>query len=280
MYSPQQQNPYSWTTPQQQPAQKGWWARNWKWFVPTGCLGLLLLFAAGVVAVLWLALSVIKSSDVYRNAVEQAKANPEVVGQLGEPIEEGWYVKGNVTSEGGAGYADLEIPISGPKKSGTIYAVALREGGGGEWKYTRLEVGVEGVDGRIQIFNPLLPPDLSTLAGGTDDEEAPPAADDSTGQAANRPKTISGGVLNAKATSLPKPPYPPIAKAARASGTVTVQVVVDESGRVVEARPLSGHPLLQQAALAAARQARFSPTLLSGRPVRVSGILTYNFVAE
>lgn len=91
---------------------------------------------------------------------------------------------------------------------------------------------------------------------------------------------VSGGVLNGKAISKPQPAYPPIAKAARASGTVTVQIVVDESGRVISASAVSGHPLLQQAAVSAARQARFSPTLLSGQPVKVSGVITYNFVLQ
>jgi protein TonB len=102
-------------------------------------------------------------------------------------------------------------------------------------------------------------------------DEAPSASD---GQ------TVSGGVLDGKAIAKPAPPYPPIAKAARASGTVNVQVTVDESGHVVSATAVSGHPLLRAAAVAAARQARFSPTLLGGKPVKVSGVLTYNFVLE
>src|SRR5215218_1578797 len=89
-----------------------------------------------------------------------------------------------------------------------------------------------------------------------------------------KPKTVvSGGVLNGKAISKPQPAYPPIAKAARASGTVTVQVTVDESGGVVSAAAVSGHPLLQASAVAAAKQAKFTPTLLGGKPVRVSGVL-------
>jgi periplasmic protein TonB len=92
------------------------------------------------------------------------------------------------------------------------------------------------------------------------------------------PKQISGGVLNGKATSLPKPPYPPAARAVRASGAVTVQVLIDESGAVVSASAVSGHPLLRAAAVQAARGARFSPTQLSGQPVKVSGVITYNFV--
>lgn len=94
------------------------------------------------------------------------------------------------------------------------------------------------------------------------------------------PKTISGGVLNGKAISKPQPAYPAIAKAAKASGTVVVQVLVDEQGNVISARAVSGHPLLQQSAVAAARQAKFSPTMLSGQPVKVTGVITYNFVAQ
>jgi len=92
------------------------------------------------------------------------------------------------------------------------------------------------------------------------------------------PKRISGGVLNGKATSLPKPPYPAAARAVRASGAVNVQVTISESGSVVSANAVSGHPLLRQAAEQAARSARFAPTLLSGQPVSVTGVIVYNFV--
>lgn len=91
---------------------------------------------------------------------------------------------------------------------------------------------------------------------------------------------ISGGVLNGKAKSLPAPEYPAIAKAARAFGSVTVNVTIDEEGNVISANAVSGHPLLQAAAVTAARQAKFAPTKLSGQPVKVSGILVYTFAAE
>jgi protein TonB len=111
--------------------------------------------------------------------------------------------------------------------------------------------------------------------------DEPPPPPPPTPTPVPKPKTVvSGGVLNGKAISKPQPAYPPIAKAARAAGTVTVQILVDESGRVVSASAVSGHPLLQQAATSAARQARFSPTLLSGQPVKVSGVITYNFVLQ
>jgi protein TonB len=61
---------------------------------------------------------------------------------------------------------------------------------------------------------------------------------------------------------------------------VVVQVVIDENGRVISAQAVSGHPLLQAVSVAAARNARFSPTKLSGQPVKVTGVITYNFVAQ
>jgi outer membrane biosynthesis protein TonB len=85
---------------------------------------------------------------------------------------------------------------------------------------------------------------------------------------------ISGGVLNGKAIYLPSPEVP----AGEATGVVTVQVLVDEQGTVVDARAVAGPPHLYQAAVNAARLARFSPTLLMGEPVKVTGILSYNFV--
>jgi TonB family protein len=91
------------------------------------------------------------------------------------------------------------------------------------------------------------------------------------------PRVISKGVLNGSATQLVKPVYPPAAKAVRATGSVNVQVSLDELGNVVSASAISGHPLLQQAAVAAARQCKFAPTILSGEAVRVTGIIVFVF---
>ena len=91
---------------------------------------------------------------------------------------------------------------------------------------------------------------------------------------------FSGGVLNDKAISLPKPAYPPAARAAKAEGTVVVQVTFNEDGKVTKASAISGHPLLGAAAVAAAYEAKFLPTRVGGQPVKVSGVINYNFVAE
>ena len=108
--------------------------------------------------------------------------------------------------------------------------------------------------------------------GGDDEDDAPPPPKPKP------TKPISGGVLNGKAVNLAKPPYPAAARAVRASGAVNVQVTIDESGNVISAAATSGHPLLRAAAVQAARQSRFSPTTLSGQPVKVTGVIVYNFV--
>ncbi len=94
------------------------------------------------------------------------------------------------------------------------------------------------------------------------------------------PATTSGGVVNGNAISLPKPPYPQPARMIGAKGNVNVQVMIDEAGKVVSAKAVSGHPLLRQAAEKAAWQARFNPTLLTGKPVKVTGVIVYKFTGN
>jgi TonB family protein len=93
-------------------------------------------------------------------------------------------------------------------------------------------------------------------------------------------RPIEGGVLNGKAKNLPLPAYPEIARTAQVGGSVEVRITIDEEGNVVEARAISGHPLLQPAAVSAARAAKFTSTRLNGEPVRVNGILVYNFMVQ
>lgn len=94
------------------------------------------------------------------------------------------------------------------------------------------------------------------------------------------PKKVSLGVINGKASRLVQPAYPAAAKAVRASGSVNVSVSIDVSGNVVSASAVSGHPLLRQAAEQAARASKFTPTILSGQAVPVTGIIVYNFVMQ
>lgn len=94
----------------------------------------------------------------------------------------------------------------------------------------------------------------------------------------HKPKQINGGVLNVKALELVKPEYPANARFERASGAVNVQVTIDEKGNIISATAVSGHPKLRRAAEEAALKCKFAPTLLEGKPVKITGIIVYNFV--
>ena len=265
----------------QQPQQKGCVGRNWKWALPVGCLGLIVVGVAIIGGIFFFAMSALKSSEVYKGALERARANPQAVEALGEPIKDGWLVQGNINFTGASGNANLQIPVSGPKKSGTIVVQAIYENGA--WMYENLDLSVEGGATIPLLDRSAGPSELESPIGVEDDSDDSSNVNAGTTlptENSSGVQTISGGVINGKAISKPQPPYPPVAKAARASGTVTVAVTVDEEGNVTEAAAVSGHPLLQAAAVAAARQAKFSPTLLSGKPVKVKGLLTYNFVLE
>lgn len=102
--------------------------------------------------------------------------------------------------------------------------------------------------------------------------------EEQTADSSPLPKTVSGGVLNHKAMTLTRPSYPAAAKAIRAGGAVSVQVLILEDGSMYSATAVSGHPLLRRSSEIAACSSKFTPTLLSGQPVKVSGIITYNYV--
>jgi TonB family protein len=90
-------------------------------------------------------------------------------------------------------------------------------------------------------------------------------------------KPVSGGVLNGSAISLPAPVYPESAKRLRLSGVVSIEVVIDETGKVISAKAVDGPSPLREVAVQAALRARFSPTKLSGQPVKVTGSINYRF---
>ena len=94
----------------------------------------------------------------------------------------------------------------------------------------------------------------------------------------SKPAVLPRKIINGDALSLPKPPYPPIARQLGIEGTVHVQVLVDEAGRVISAKAVAGNPALTRAAQQAALNARFSPTMIGEQAVKVSGIIIYNFV--
>lgn len=140
-------------------------------------------------------------------------------------------------------------------------------------------------DGTTAIVGPGGPGTSIGDPGGADDKEPveikktipPPPAIKIEPVEPKKVHKISGGVVNGKALSLPVPVYSSAAKAMGVSGIVNVEVTIDESGKVISANAISGHGMLRQSAEKAARDARFKPTLLSNEPVKVTGVIVYNF---
>ncbi len=128
---------------------RSWWGRNWKWLVPLGCLTPLVVCGGGITLIVVVVFGAMKSSDVYKEALERARSSAEVKALLGEPIEPGMMVSGNIEVKNDTGKADLSIPISGPKGSATIRAVADKKAG--KWEYSTLEVVPAGGGKNIDL---------------------------------------------------------------------------------------------------------------------------------
>ena len=129
--------------------QPNWWSRNWKWFVPTGCLTIVALVVAFVCAIVFIVFGAMKSTDVYKTSVARAHADPRVQEALGTPLKEGMFLSGSTHVTGADGTADLAIPISGPKGTGTIYVAAVKSVG--QWSYSKLLVEVAQTKERIDL---------------------------------------------------------------------------------------------------------------------------------
>lgn len=204
---------------------------------------------------------VVAEAEVLRNAAREvamrAKFTPAMI---------------DGKSVASSGIVDVEFPVfvdtasEVPMRSSPASAEPMREN-------VRTMIGTEDVRGTKEI-SPRNSGNVVTLKGSVADP-APlgPAAAPELAE-----RSISGGVLNGKAALLPKPTYPAAARAVRASGAVAVQVLIDIGGNVVSATAVSGHPLLRASSRIAACSARFLPTLLSGQPVNVTGVITYNYV--
>jgi len=129
---------------------KNWWGRNWKWFVPVGCLGSLVLFAGFITLIMCFVFGMMKSSDAYKDAVSRAKAHTAVQKSLGTPVEEGVFVTGNININGPSGQANLAIPISGPDGKATVYVVAAKSAG--QWTFTTPVVELKETKQRIDLL--------------------------------------------------------------------------------------------------------------------------------
>jgi|ERR1700722_2517682 len=129
------------------PIRKGWLEQNPRWKIPLGCL-ILVLLVGGFIALL---LTSFHSSDAYNQAMARAAADPQVRAQVGEPIQPGWLISGQLKVNGSTGSADFSIPVSGPRGKGTIRVVAVKSDG--VWRFTTLLVNVEGASAPIDLLS-------------------------------------------------------------------------------------------------------------------------------
>jgi Cytochrome oxidase complex assembly protein 1 len=111
-----------------------------------------LVFAGSIVVIVF---SAMKSTDVYKEALARAKADPAVIEALGLPIRDGFLISGNSNVNGASGESNLAIPISGPKGKGTIYVSASKSLG--SWIYSGLVVEVNGTHERIDLLQTAAP---------------------------------------------------------------------------------------------------------------------------
>lgn len=236
---------------------------------------ILLVLGGGLAAVIYFGYhkleETLKSSEAYQVALTALKENAEVKDQMGDITETGFPLGAYSQNADGTGDAAFVMSVKGSKESGRYEVNLIRRNS--VWRLTKGVVTTNS--GQHILVTDSSEGDEANLNANTDTDTGT-----NTNDIVGPGKTISGGVLNGKAISLPQPEYPPIAKQANASGSVNVQVVVDEKGNVISARAISGHPLLRAVSESAARQAKFSPTKLNGKPVKVTGIVTYKFEAQ
>ena len=120
-----------------------------------GCLTVALLFLAFIGSILVIVFSAMKSTDVYKEALARAKADPAVIEALGSPIKDGFLLSGNTNVNGASGESNMAIPISGPKGKGTIYVSANKSLG--RWNYSGLVVKVGQTHERIDLLQKSAP---------------------------------------------------------------------------------------------------------------------------
>jgi len=242
--------------------------------------GVFLLLAGGAAVAVYYGVryysSSVKSSEPYRVAEKELRENPLAAGALGDIRSTGFPIGSSGTEADGSGHAVYAMSVEGTKDSGQY--VAVLTGAAGEWKVK--SAILRKSNGEVVTLVGDSDGEASKIAGESGPPPPPAPPGPGGGGRVNVPGAIKGGALDDEATSKPDPTYPRVAQAARAGGEVVVEVTVDEGGKVIMASAVSGHPLLRAAAVAAARQAEFEPTVSGGKPVKVVGTLTYEFAPQ
>ena len=118
--------------------EKNWVQRNWKWFIPVGCLGSVAACMLCIGLIFGVVIVSIRASTPYQDGLARAQNSAEVQAALGPPIEPGLFIQGNISVENSSGDANFQVPLNGTSDSGTLYVVAVRSGG--VWEFIELEV--------------------------------------------------------------------------------------------------------------------------------------------
>jgi hypothetical protein len=118
--------------------ERSWLGRNWKWLLPVGCLLPFVAVGGCVTLIIVGVFGALKASDAYHLSLAAVRADQAVVDALGEPIEPAFLVSGNIHVSTQGGNADVHYDITGPKATGTVHAVAVKEAG--SWKFRSLVV--------------------------------------------------------------------------------------------------------------------------------------------
>ena len=119
-----------------------WWSRNWKWFVPVGCLGVFVLICGCCGGIGGTVFYSLHNSWVYSEGVKLAQQDAEVVAELGAPIEASWLAVGSINIANDVGNANLTISLSGSKQKGTLYVDAYKQAG--QWHFKSAVVETAG----------------------------------------------------------------------------------------------------------------------------------------
>lgn len=123
-------------------AYPSWWKRNWKWAVPLGgCVSLIVVFILFIGSIFYGVTTVLEESQPYEYALEKINQDEEITNTLGSPIEKDGMIQGSYNNNNGNKTADMKIPISGPKGSGTLFVEATGENG--DWTYNVIRVEIK-----------------------------------------------------------------------------------------------------------------------------------------
>lgn len=128
---------------------RSWWDRNWKWFVPTGCLSILVIFGLFIASLFFGITSMMKSSDAYKESMVIVQHNKTVIEKLGEPIENDGMVSGSISTGNDTGHCDLQIPIKGSKGKATLFVTGEKRG---KWKYEQMSVYIKKTNEEIDLL--------------------------------------------------------------------------------------------------------------------------------